>query len=414
MEAARHAHGTPRTGCPARSPVGVHEDVRPSFNRARHLPFASLVSVLALRAGVASRAAAAAALYLLLAFPSTGVAATSTSASTAWEAESPVRPLPAAPLGLKVSFAHVRGLTITPEKVRLGRWLFFDPRLSKDGTVSCASCHRPEHGFSEPTARSRGVGGQEGSRKAPPILNAAFSILEAYFWDGRAGSLAEQAKGPMVNPIEMGNSHAEVVRTVNAIPGYRRAFRAAYGDGRLDIDRVADAIAAYEATRLSGDSRYDRFEAGDANALTDLEREGRAVFFGRGRCDTCHPGPHFTDSGFHNVGIGWKAPAPGRPDRQGLADPGRFAVTGKEKDLGSFKSPTLRDVTKRAPYMHDGSAQTLRDAVRAYQFPQENPWLDPLMREVDINCHDVDALVAFLGALEGTGYEDAPPSHLPQ
>lgn len=330
---------------------------------------------------------------------------------TPWEAESPLRPLPAAPLGITADFGSLP-YAVTPEKVRLGRWLFFDPRLSRDGTVSCGTCHRPEHGFSEPTAHSRGIGGQEGGRKAPPILNAAFTIQHAYFWDGRAGSLPEQAKGPMVNPIEMGSSHPAVEATIAAVPGYRRAFRQAFGDEQVDIDRIAEAIAAYEATRLSGGSRYDRFQAGDAGALTEEERQGRDVFFGRGRCSACHAGPGFTDSRFHAIGIGTPGHFTGRPGA--AADPGRFAVTGAEPDRGAFRTPTLRDVSRRAPYMHDGSAATLFEAVRAYQFQAEGPGLDPLLKEIDIACPDVDALVAFLGALDGTGFEDRPPRHLPQ
>jgi cytochrome c peroxidase len=331
-----------------------------------------------------------------------------------WQLETPLRPLPPVPLGVKASFEDLRTPRVTPRKVRLGRWLFFDARLSKDGTVSCASCHRPENGFSELTAHSKGIGGREGKRKAPPILNAAFAIKETYFWDGRARSLAEQAKGPLVNPIEMGNTHDAVVRTVARIRGYRKAFREAYGDGRIDIDRVADAIAAYEATRLSGDSRYDRFLAGDTSALTQVEKEGREVFFGRGRCDSCHGGWSFTDSKFHNIGIGWSPPPDGRPAHEGFGDTGRFAVTKHPKDLGAFKTPTLRDVSKRAPYMHDGSAATLQDAVRAYQHVSGNPNLDPIMREIEISCRDVEVLVAFLRALDGTGYDEAPPMQFPR
>ena len=354
-------------------------------------------------------------LYLVVVVALLGAVAASAEASpTRWEEETPVRPLPPPPLGLHVSFADVRGVTVTPEKVRLGRLLFHDPRLSSDGSVSCASCHRREHGFSAPTPRSKGVGGREGTRKAPPILNAAFSVADAYFWDGRAASLREQAKGPLLNPAEMGNTTAGIERSVRQVAGYRTAFRSVYGDERLDLDRIADAIAAYEATLLSGGSRHDRFEAGDEHALTALEKEGRAVFFGRGRCNACHGGPGFTDSRFHNIGIGWTAPGEGEPSSTGFSDPGRAAVTRDEKDLGAFRSPTLREVTKRAPYMHDGSAATLREAVRAYQFPRDNPWLDPIMREIDITCRDVDALVAFLGTLEGTGHGDEPPRFFPE
>jgi cytochrome c peroxidase len=343
-----------------------------------------------------------------------------------WERDNPVRPLPTPPPGLDVDLSQAN-VKISPEEVRLGRWLFFDGRLSRDGTVSCATCHRPAHAFSEPTAHSTGIGGRQGTRKAPPILNAAFPLFDVYFWDGRARSLAEQAKGPITNPVEMGNTLDGVVRTISAIPGYRRAFREVFGDDRIDIDRVAEAIAAYEATRLSGGSAYDRFAAGDEGALTPLAREGFELFFGRGRCSACHLGPSLTDSRFHNVGIGydstrwraldWSAPtgAP-RPTlvEHGFHDPGRFAVTGAPADVGAFKTPTLRDVSRHAPYMHDGSSPTLEDAVSRYVDVESNPWLDPAMREAQLTPADIPPLVAFLRALDGTGFEDSAPRTFPR
>ncbi|MBI5070457.1 MAG: cytochrome-c peroxidase [Deltaproteobacteria bacterium] len=350
-------------------------------------------------------------MHTLLALALAASAAAEVPVLSAWEAESPLRPLPEAPLGVPADFGTLP-FAVTPEKVRLGRWLFFDARLSADGTISCGSCHRPEHGFSEPTAHSRGIRGQEGGRKAPPILNAAFTIQHAYFWDGRAGSLAEQAKGPIANPIEMGSSHPAVAAAVGAVPGYRKAFREAFGDDQVGIDRIAEAIAAYEATRLSGNSRFDRFQAGDRTALSEEEQRGREIFFGRGRCDRCHGGAGFTDSRFHAIGVGTPGHFTARPGA--APDPGRQAVTGAEADRGAFRTPTLRDVSRRAPYMHDGSAATLFEAVRAYQFQAEGVALDPVMREIDITCPDVDALVAFLGALDGTGFEDRPPRHFPQ
>src|SRR6266568_194623 len=196
------------------------------------------------------------------------------AAGPPWERDNPLRALPTPPLGVSIDFARARGVKVTPEKVRLGRWLFFDARLSRDGTISCASCHVPALAFSEAKPHSTGIGGRQGTRKSPPIVNAAFPLSGAYFWDGRAASLAEQAKGPMVNPVEMDNTHEGVVRTVAGLGGYRRAFRETYGDDRIDIDRVADAIAAYEATRLSGGSSWDRYNAGDDAALTDEAAAG--------------------------------------------------------------------------------------------------------------------------------------------
>jgi cytochrome c peroxidase len=330
----------------------------------------------------------------------------------AWERDNPVVPLPKPPLGMEVEWGAARGVKVTPEKVRLGRWLFFDKRLSGDGTISCATCHEPEHGFSEPTPNSTGIRGQHGQRKSPPIVNAAFNLFDDYFWDGRAKGLAEQAKGPIANPIEMGNTHENVVKTLAAVRGYRKAFRQAYGDDRLDIDRVADALAAYEATRLSGNSAYDRFQTGDESALSDEARQGLDVFFGRGRCNACHLGPNFTDGRFHNIGVGYDGEE--GLVSTGFKDAGRYAVTKDPSDTGAFKTPTLRDVSRRAPYMHDGSSPNLAHAVLRYVAVEPNPWLDPAMREVRVFPFDVPALMAFLRALDGTGFEDPGPPSFPQ
>jgi cytochrome c peroxidase len=328
-----------------------------------------------------------------------------------WEAESPLRPLPAPPLGITADLAAIG---VTPEKVRLGRWLFFDPRLSADGTVSCGSCHRPEHAFSEPRPVSTGVGGRQGTRRSPPIVNAAFPVLPAFFWDGRAGSLAEQAKGPLENPVEMASTHDRVVATVAGIAGYRKHFRAAYGDDGVDLDRITGAIAAYEATRLSGNSAFDRFDAGDESALSDLAKEGREVFFGPGRCNACHLGQSFTDSRFHNVGVGYRfsvAPDP----RSSFADLGRAAITGDPADAGKFKTPTLRDLKRRAPYMHDGSLWTLEEVVFFYvRGGNHNPWIAPELAEQRLGGWHVAPLVAFLESLEGEGFADTPPTSFPR
>jgi cytochrome c peroxidase len=328
-----------------------------------------------------------------------------------WELANPVRPLPVPPPGVQVSWARA-DVPVTPEKVRLGRWLFFDARLSRDGTISCATCHDPALGYSERKPHSTGIGGAQGTRKAQPILNAAFPVAPAYFWDGRAASLAEQAKGPIANPVEMGNTLDAAAATVRGIAGYRRIFREVYGDDRVDIDRIAEALAAYEATRLSGGSPWDRYNAGDDDALSEDAKQGMEIFFGRGRCNACHVGPNLTDGKFHNVGIGFAAPEDGVS--LGFVDQGRYAVTHDPKDIGAFKTPTLRDVARRPPYMHDGSSPDLRDSVLRYFEVEANPWLDPAMREVRIFPFDVRPLVAFLEALDGTGFEDRPPAGFPQ
>ncbi|MFQ5700982.1 MAG: cytochrome-c peroxidase [Acidobacteriota bacterium] len=327
--------------------------------------------------------------------------------AAAWEQENPVRALPAPPLGNEADFSSLK-FEVTPEKVRLGRWLFFDGRLSADGTVSCASCHRPGQAFSEPTPHSTGVGGAQGGRKAPTVINTAWPLYDVYFWDGRAHSLQEQAKGPMINPVEMANTHERVVATLQGLAGYRKAFKEVYGDEAIDIDRVVDAIAAYEATRLSGDSPWDRFQAGDKAALTPRQKEGNDLFFGKAECAQCHLGWNFTDSMFHNLGIGWNART-----RQ-FADPGRAKITGDEKETGRFKTPTLREVALHAPYMHDGSLATLHDVVEHYNkggIP--NPWLSERIRPLNLTPEEIDALVSLLEALSGEGYADTPPRSFP-
>jgi cytochrome c peroxidase len=355
---------------------------------------------------------------LLLASLAAAIAACSEARSdtTGWESDNPVTALPEPPLGIAdhVSWNKLeaqQGLKVTPEKVRLGRWLFFDPRLSADGKVSCATCHRPENAFSEPLPTSKGIKAQVGARKAPPIVNAAFPIEPVYFWDGRAGTLAEQAKGPVENPIEMGNSHAACVKAVAAIEGYRKTFRQAYGDPEPTIDRIADAIAAYEATLFSGNSAWDRYQNIDDATIDPEVKRGAELFHGKAQCNQCHLGFNFTDSKFHNLGVGWD------PAAKAYRDEGRRKVTGKAEDLAAFKTPTLRDVTRHAPYMHDGSIKTLEEVVELYNRGGEPgaPGLSPKVRKLDLTKDEVKAIVAFLEALTGDNdYRDAAPRTLPE
>lgn len=359
---------------------------------------------------LAALAAALSAAVVALAACRSGPPRARGAAAAPWEAANPLRPLPAPQPGSGADFARVPW--VTPEKVRLGRWLFHDARLSADGTVSCATCHRSAHGFSEPTAVSTGIRGQQGTRKAPPILNLAFAPSAELFWDGRATGLVEQAKGPLVNPIEMGGTSESVVAAVASVPGYRRYFREAFGTAEVTLDRIAEAIAAYEATLLSGNSRADRFEAGDATALDEEERAGRELFVGRGRCKECHPWPAFTDGKFHNVGIGWDAPDDALPR---MRDAGRYAHTGEPRDTGAFKTPTLRDCSRRAPYMHDGSVESLEDVVLHYwRGGTENPWLSEKIEPLRMPPRVALRLAAYLRAMDGEGYEDRGPAVFPQ
>jgi cytochrome c peroxidase len=330
-------------------------------------------------------------------------------APPAWEAENPLRPLPGAPLGTDIQLAALTNAP-TPERVRLGRWLFYDKRLSKDGNIACATCHRPENAFSEPTPTSAGINGQKGGRKAPSFINMAVTLYPNFFWDGRAGSLEEQALGPIANPIEMGNTHDGMLQTIDRIAGYKPYFRAAFGSDTITKDAVAKAIADYERTRMSGNSSWDKWRYNkDESAVTPQVKLGHDLFFDKAGCNQCHLGNNFTDSLFHNIGVGWD------PATKTFKDDGRFAISKKPEDLGAFKTPTLRDVTKHAPYMHDGSVATLKDVVEIYnRGGEKNPRLDPKIKPLKLTTEEVDALVAFMQALDGEGYQDVVPTTFPQ
>ena len=337
-----------------------------------------------------------------------------------WESDNPIVPIPDPPLGIGTDEGLPAKLTDfedppTPERVRLGRWLFFDKRLSADDSISCATCHRPENGFSEPTATSTGIGGQVGGRKAPSFTNQAWASKPHFFWDGRAASLEEQAGGPMINPIEMGQSdHNVVVTKLSGIKGYAKYFEEAFGSPEITIDRVTKAIADYERTRMSGNSPWDRWRAGDQDAVSDDVKKGHRLFFGNAFCNNCHKGANLTDSDFHNLGVGWNA------ETETFADEGRYAVTKNESDKGAFKTPSIRDVSKRAPYMHDGSVKTLREVVELYsKGGVPNPYLDRKIdrrfaEQLDLSEQQIVQLIKFMEALDGEGYQDTPPTSFPQ
>lgn len=325
-----------------------------------------------------------------------------------WEAANPIKPLPEPPLGVTHTWDELDEPP-TPERVRLGRWLYYDTRLSSDSTIACVTCHRPENAFSEPTPVSTGINGQKGGRKAPTFINAAWALLPHTFWDGRAANLEEQALGPVENPIEMGNTHDAMIDTLSKIQGYAPYFEEAFGSPGITTDRVAKAIADYERTRMSGNSPYDRWKAGDESAVSDQVKLGDELFFDKAGCNQCHLGYNFTDTLFHNLGVGWD------PDTEEFADLGRYVVTEVDTDRGAFKTPTVREVSKRAPYMHDGSIVTLREVVELYNRGGEpNPYLDPKIQPLELTEEEIDALVAMMLALEGEGYEDTPPSAFPQ
>ena len=286
-------------------------------------------------------------------------------------------------------------------KVELGRLLYFDKRLSTDNTVSCASCHSPSKGYTDGAPVSTGIKGQKGGRSAPTVINRAYSTRQ--FWDGRAPSLEAQAVGPIANPIEMTNlksekaAHGAVEARLKKIEGYLKLFVKVFGTANFTIDHVGKAIATFERTVLSGNSPYDRYVKGDKSALNASQTRGFNVFFKKAACDSCHLGFNFTDGSFENIGIGMDKPKP---------DLGRFVVTGKASDKGSFKTPTLREIEHTGPYMHDGRFKTLEEVVGHYDKGGiKNPNLDARLKPLKLTNQDKKDLVAFLKALSGEGWQ---------
>ena len=298
------------------------------------------------------------------------------------------------PLGL-VPVIWPRDNPYSVEKAELGRLLYFDPRLSADNTVSCATCHNPKFAFTDGAPVSTGIKGQKGGRSAPTVINRAYSL--AQFWDGRAATLEAQAIGPMANPIEMGSSHEAIVDRLKQSAGYRELFRKAFGDDQIDIDRVAKAITTFERTVLSGNAPYDRYRAGDKKAMTASQIRGMDVYFNKAKCDQCHEGVNFTSNMYANLGVGTDKPEP---------DPGRYAFTKNPVDWGAFKTPTLREIAHTAPYMHDGSLKTLEEVVDFYDKGGiSNKNLDQKMKKLNLTDQDKKDLVAFLQALSGEGWQ---------
>lgn len=275
------------------------------------------------------------------------------------------------PTGLSaVAFYVPADNPMTKDKVELGRALFFDARLSRDNTVSCATCHSPRTAFADNRRVSRGIGSQVGDRNAPTIINRAFSREQ--FWDGHADSLEEQSIAPLTDPREMGMpSLGLLVEKLRAIKGYSAWFKRVFGRD-VHIDDLAKAIAAFERTIVSGDSNIDKFGAGYQQAINESEKRGLDLFKDKARCIQCHSGFNFTDEKYHNIGIDWDSTS---------VDLGRYTVSKKVEDIGAFKTPTLREIARTAPYMHDGSLATLEETVEFYNRGGiANPFLDVEMQ----------------------------------
>lgn len=287
----------------------------------------------------------------------------------------------------------------TSDQARLGRKLFFDARLSRDGTLSCASCHDPSHGFASPDPRAIGVAGRTGERHAPALVNRGFG--KAFFWDGREATLESQALRPVENPLELDLSLAEMLTRLEADGEYKSLFEKTFPDG-LTTENVARAIAEFERLIVIADSPVDRFLAGEVERLSESARQGLWLFESKAGCWKCHSGPNFTDEAYHNTGVNWgKTPL----------DAGRQAVTKSEEDRGRFKTPTLRGIARSAPYMHDGGLASLADVVEFYnQGGVKNPRLDPVIKPLGLSSSDKEHLVAFLEAVSGRfAWEDAEP-----
>jgi cytochrome c peroxidase len=327
---------------------------------------------------------------------------------------------PVLPLGLSQGEKQITGLEANPltrAKIELGRQLYFDKRLSADASVSCASCHDPSMGYTAHTQTGVGIRGQKGGRNSPVSFNRILSGKQ--FWDGRVDSLEAQAVGPIANPIEMGFTHEGVVQRLAGLPVYKRQFDKIFGE--LTIDRVGQAIAAFERAIVTGPAPYDHHEqllpfekmdaediaedadlaaryaaakaAAEANPMSESARRGRELFFGKANCTACHVGANLADEQYHNIGIGMDKAEP---------DLGRFVVTKDEKDRGAFKTPTVRNAALTAPYMHDGSVETLEEVVAWYdKGGHPNPHLSDKIKPLNLTAGERADLVEFMKACTG-------------
>ena len=295
------------------------------------------------------------------------------------------------PLGLDLYRPVPEDNPQSVEKVRLGRRLFGERQLSRDGSLACVDCHRPKLAFTDGRAKAVGVYGRQGPRSVPTLINRAWG--ESFFWDGRTSTLEEQVVQPIQAETEMDLTLDEAVVRLRQKRRYRKAFAAVF-DREPNSDDLAHALAAYVRTILAGDSPYDRYLFGKPDALSARELAGLRLFRGKANCSACHSGSMFSDEQFHNTGIAWR-------DGRWL-DEGRAIVTEQQADRGKFKTPTLREVVRTAPYMHDGSLATLEDVVNFYaNGGRKNPYLDSELHPLKLTDDDKDALAAFLRSLTG-------------
>lgn len=287
-----------------------------------------------------------------------------------------------------------------PARVELGKILFFDPRLSGSNWISCASCHNPAMGWSDGLKIGLGHNFQILGRNTPTIINTAFGHLQ--FWDGRAGSLEEQATGPIESTGEMNQNLDDLVKELNAISGYKALFDKAYPNEGISKTTIGKAIASFERTVISKDSPFDKWMSGDSNAISDSAKSGYGLFVGKAQCSVCHSRFNFTDNGFHNIGV---------KSINGKEDIGRFAIVPVKAMKGAFKTPTLRDIELTSPYMHNGIYKTLEEVVEHYNRKgdvQDN--LSPNMQgPLGLSEQEKKDLVEFLKTLTGKPLEITIP-----
>ncbi len=313
--------------------------------------------------------------------------------------------------GLKTALPAYRD-GFSPEQIDLGRFLFFDPLLSKDQDMSCASCHKPDQGFSDGLPRSIGAGGKELSRAAPTIWNTGF--LHSFFWDGRAKTLEEQAEGPLFSEKEMANTPANLLKSLRANENYRRLFAQAYPNQKLiELESIYTSLAAFQSSLISLNSRYDHYAHGYHEALTEREIQGMNIFRSFvARCAECHTPPLFTNQQIAVIGA---------PEPEGLPfDPGAQVPLNDPLSRGGFKVPTLRNIAKTAPYMHSGRFETLRESAKFYTGgrghaipPGENLYLHWHIWEPNLQDHELDLIVDFLQTLTDESFKPETPKVLP-
>ncbi len=299
---------------------------------------------------------------------------------------------------------------LTPERIELGKLLYFDVRLSSSEKISCATCHHPKQGWSDevPTPKAVGHEGAVGSRNSPVILNTAYQNRQ--FWDGRARTLEEQALGPMENGVEMNMSLDELIPKLNAITGYVKLFEQAYPGEGLTALTLAKAIASFERTVVSGVSAFDKYAMGEEGAISDKAKKGFELFKGKAHCVDCHDGFNFSDGSFHNIGL--------KDGELKGKELGRYLTKNRAAWYGVMKTPTLRDVTKSAPYFHDGSVATLHEATHICgnggRFKHNVRNKSTYIVDRELTKQEINDLVSFVETLTGPDMELTIPIKFPQ